>query len=63
MTKAEVTALIETWIQEHSLFTAKVVRVTPAAHGDWVVLVECSDLIWQQKVSPGGEVSTPVWLD
>jgi hypothetical protein len=48
MTKAEVTALIETWIQEHSLFTAKVVRVTPAAHGDWVVLVECSDLIWRQ---------------
>ena len=63
MTKAEVTALIETWIQEHSLFTAKVVRVIPEAHGDWVVLVECSDLIWQQKVSPEGEVSTPVWLD
>ena len=63
MTKPEVTALIETWIKEHSLFTAKVVGVTPEAHGAWVVLVECSDLIWRQRVSAEGEVSTPVWLD
>jgi len=63
MTKLEVTALIETWIQEHSLFAAKVVRVIPEAHGAWVVLVECSDLIWQQRVSLEGEVSTPAWLD
>jgi len=28
MTKAEVTALSETWIKDHSLFAAKVVRVT-----------------------------------
>lgn len=63
MTKAEVTALIERWIKEYSLFTAKVVRVTPEAHGAWVVLVECSELIWQRTVSPEGEVSAPVWLD
>jgi len=63
MTQSEVTALIETWIKEHSLFAAQVVRVTPEAHGARGVLIECSELIWQQRVSPAGEVSPPMWLD
>jgi hypothetical protein len=60
MTEPEVTALITRWIKEHSLFTAKVVRVTSEAQSAWVVLVECANLIWQQTVSPDGEVSAPV---
>ena len=63
MTKQEAIATIEDWIKTYSLFTAEVVRVAPDEHGAWEVLVECSDLIWKQKVSPEGEVSAPVWVD
>jgi len=63
MTPQEATATIQAWIQTYSLFTAEAVSVTPAENGAWEVLVECSDLIWKQKVSSTGEVSAPVWVD
>ena len=63
MTKQEALAAIEAWIQTYSLFTAEPVSVTPDENGAWVVLVECSTLMWEQKVSPEGEVSAPVWVD
>jgi hypothetical protein len=63
MTKQEAIAAIEAWIKAYSLFTASAVRVTPAENGAWVALVECSELLWEQKVSPAGEVSAPVWVD
>jgi hypothetical protein len=63
MTERETIELIEIWIKEHSPFTAEVVSVTAEEHGAWVVQVECSEVIWQQTVSPEGEVSDPVWID
>lgn len=63
MTKHEAIAAIEAWIQAYSLFTASAVSVTPAENGGWVALVECSELLWEQKVSPAGEVSAPMWVD
>jgi hypothetical protein len=63
MTKQEAVAAIEAWIKAYSLFTASAVSVTPAENGSWVALVECSELLWEQKVSPAGEVSAPVWVD
>ena len=63
MTEAEITALIAHWIQQHSVFTAKVTRVILQKQGTWVAVVECGGLLWQQTVSPAGEVSAPVWLD
>jgi hypothetical protein len=63
LTKAEVTALIATWIQQHSVFTATVTRVIPQRHGTWVAEVTYGGQFWPQTVSPAGEVSAPVWLD
>jgi len=63
MTEAEVTVLITTWIQQHSVFTARVKRVIPRKHGTWVAEVECGGQRWRQTVSPTGEVGAPVWLD
>jgi|SoiMethySBSTD1v2_1073268.scaffolds.fasta_scaffold573385_2 hypothetical protein len=63
MTKQEAIAAIEAWIKAYSLFAASAVSVTPAENGGWVALVECSELLWEQKVSPAGEVSAPVWVD
>ena len=60
MTKQEAIAAIEAWIKAYSLFTASAVSVTPAENGGWGALVECSELLWEQKVSPAGEVSAPV---
>ena len=63
MTEHEALTAIETWIKTYSLFTAKAVSITPEENGVWVALVECSELIWEQKVSPDGVVSPPVWMD
>jgi len=49
MTKQEAIAAIEAWIKAYSLFAASAVSVTPAENGGWVALVECSELLWEQK--------------
>jgi hypothetical protein len=63
MTKQEAIATIEDWISTYSFFTAEAVSATPEEDGAWEVLVECSNLIWKQKVSPQGEIGAPVWVD
>lgn len=63
MTKQEATDVIGTWLKTYSAFTADALSITPAQEGAWVVLVECGKVRWEQKVSPGGEVSPPVWVD
>ena len=63
MTKQEALAAIEAWIQTYSFFTANAVSITPDENGAWVALVECSELIWEQKVNSEGEGSAPVWVD
>ena len=63
MTKQEALAAIEAWIKTYSFFTANAVSITPDENGAWVALVECSELIWEQKVNSEGEVSAPVWVD
>jgi hypothetical protein len=63
MTRQEAVGLIETWITEQSSFAAQVVEVTPGEQGAWVMLIECSELTWQQMVSPDGRVSAPEMRD
>jgi hypothetical protein len=63
MTEQEALAAIKSWIKTYSLFAAEPVSVTPGEDGSWVVLVECSTLTWEQKVSLEGEVSAPVWVE
>jgi hypothetical protein len=63
MTQQEARATIEAWIKTYSLFAAEAVSVTPDRNGAWVGLVECSEVIWKQNMSPPGEVSAPVWVD
>jgi hypothetical protein len=63
MTQQEAKATIEAWIKTYSFFAAEAVSITPDGNGAWVGLVECSEVIWKQKVSPAGEVSAPVWVD
>lgn len=63
MTQQEAIQLVETRIQEHSVLAAQVVSAQQDAYGDWVIQAECSVAIWQQRVSPGGEVNAPEMLD
>jgi hypothetical protein len=63
MTKQEATDLIERWIEAYSPFTARVASVAADGKEAWVVLVECSEVIWKQQVSPEGAVGDPVWVD
>ena len=63
MTQQEAVALINTWITEYSPFAAQVVKACRGEQGSWLIEVECSEVIWQQTVSPEGEVSTPILLD
>ncbi len=60
MTEHEAIELVENWIREHSRFAATVVGITSSVHGTWVALVECSTVLWEQTVSPEGEVGNPL---
>ena len=63
MKQREAINLIEAWIAEQSPYAAHVVEVTPGEQGAWIVLIECSALTWQQRVSPDGRVSAPEMRD
>ena len=63
MTKQEAANVLKTWIETNSLFAAEAVSVTADEEGAWVAVVECSEVIWRQKVSSDGAVSDPMWVD
>jgi hypothetical protein len=63
MTKQEAANVIKTWIETSSPFAAEVVSITADEEGAWVGVVECSEVLWRQKVNPEGTVSDPMWMD
>jgi hypothetical protein len=55
--------VLQTRIETSSLFAAEAVSATADEEGAWVGVVECSEVIWRQKVNPDGVVSDSRWMD
>lgn len=57
MTKHIAIALARAWIEKTLEWEVKVVGVAPTEDEGWIVVLEHAGVVWEQTVSPDGELT------